>query len=473
MSRSFGQGLVVVGFVVACSSRAEEISADDSGSASTEGSSSDETHGETSGTGTIADGSASDGDAAAPACGNGVVEHGEQCDESTAGCVDCRFVCGFETPIPLDLSGLTVSTRLWRPEALHDGSGDVIVLSNDAVHRVTATGEEVWVRGGSVPSDAWPQGVTVTETDEIWVVWDVGAEEPVHTALTRHAAEGGHVLSTVELHGMPNRWGRAVHATGDGSVLVLTTSELGEATELPVLERRTDAGETVLWSSTITQEPDDDGERFTTVAHLAVADDGSLFVGAARKFNASHPLVVKLDDRGRELWQRTLFDDAPDDLVTASVDSPNALADGGIAFIAWQQHARSPAVIGAFHPPLETYAVRLDADGSTVWEIDPTDRIEGGGRVQLQAMHALEDGRFVVGGSLLRSNVADAWIGYLDADANLLCTATLPHVDGFDTMAYDVFLDAEGELVVSGFADEDDTPDTDVEVRFFARLQPY
>ena len=56
---------------------------------------------------------------AVPQCGNGMIDKGEQCDDESGACVDCRFVCGFSDPIALGLTSDSVVTDDAAPRGGH------------------------------------------------------------------------------------------------------------------------------------------------------------------------------------------------------------------------------------------------------------------------------------------------------------------------------------------------------------------
>ena len=405
-----------------------------------------------------------------PECGNGQVEPGEQCDEASDGCADCMFVCGLEPAIVMALTGSTVVTITPPPVAIRDGSGDFGVTSANAVHRITATGQQVWVKSGPPASD-WAYGVALLGDDELVGTWTIGAQAPFVSRVTRHSPADGSIVAMFDVPGAPNSVAHGGVLVSDDDVLLALSVDTDAMTTGAVVQRRSSDGETVVWSTDIAADPKSVGNQRDYATFLGLADDGAVFMGGARIAGTSHDaLVAKLDADGNELWQRVPF---PDDAtsIAARLMQPSPVADGGVAFVTWRQYTSAAISVGKF-PALETRAVRLDADGETIWELDLSDQVESG-RVQLLALRALDDGRFVVGGALVEGVEANAWFAYLDAEGTVLCSVTSPHSGGLDTTIADIFLDADGAMMVHGFGDSDDDVDLGTNVRWMTHAFPY
>lgn len=399
-----------------------------------------------------------------PECGNGILEAGEACD-GEPGCVDCLLTCGFAPPVDMSLTGVSWTTSSTPPLALDDGTGDLIVTSGAGIHRVTADGEELWVES-EPDSSVLLRALTSTDPDHVWVAWTFFGANSV-ARYTRNSVADGSEVDAFEVAGAPDSEAGDLLATAGGSLFAVTSVAVDEMQWRARVELRSAAGTDVDWTTELMVEPQPDGYAEVFGSGVVEAEGGALFVNGVQRvdFDTKAPVLAKLESDGSLLWQRTVGPGA----LYSRAWHPVSMPDGGVALIVQQQFSNAGTIGNT--PGFFTTVLRLDADGESLWEIDPTDDVADG-RVQVATIRALGD-RFVVAGALVDERGGAApWLGYLDAKGELLCSTTAAHPGG-DPSAIDyLFTAADGGLMVQGFSD-DDEPGSAATGRWIAAVYPY
>lgn len=398
-------------------------------------------------------------------CGNAVVEAGEQCD-GEPGCVDCMRTCGFAAPTDMFLNASSWTTSTRPPIAVADGTGDLIVASAAGIHRVGPDGEEQWLNTEPETTHRlW--ALAVADPDHVWVGWSVYGSSTV-ARYTRHTVTDGGEVDRFEVTEPPESDPGALLGTADGSLYFATNLVMSDMDWRARVQQRDARGMDVVWSTEVTVEMQPDGYSHAVALYLAPALDGSLLMGAYTRldFDSNAPLLAKLGSDGSLQWQRTIESWSGN---WARVGDPTALDDGGVLVVVLRQYS-SAGVIGNT-PGHFTRLMRLDADGTTMWEAEPTDEL-GDLRVQVMTIHAVDE-RFALGGTVVDdTGNATPWLGYIDAQGELLCSTSVAHPGGDPATMDHFFTTADGTLMVQGYAD-DDQPGSAATARWFAEVYPY
>ena len=455
--------LLSFGLTIACTARAqpEDIAEEssESGAQTTESSESSASSSTSSSESTTAQDESSTG-TPTPECGNGIVEPPELCD-GAPGCVDCEPTCGFAPPIDMLLTDISWTTSTTAPIPLRDGSGDLIVSSAAGLHRVTADGEEQWVQSEpTTTTRVW--ALAPADGDHVWAAWQLydGRNNTAHYA--RHSVDGGAEVDSFDVIGTPGSQPGAMVGTADGPIYYGTAVAITDTEWHSRIERRD--GDVVVWSTDLMIDPQPDGYAQLFVHAIVAADDGTSFVGGNERvdFDTNEARLTKLDANGMVAWSQSLGISA----TYADADDPQALADGGVVAILRQQY-NDTGIVGNT-PGFFTSVGRFDADGGGLWTSDPS----GDARVQLAAIHVVDD-RFVVAGAEVDDHGnATPWLGYLDAQGELVCSTTLAHPSGEPSTIDHFFIDADGGLMVQGFSDDDEVG-SGASARWFAAVYPY
>jgi hypothetical protein len=394
-------------------------------------------------------------------CGNGVVEAGEDCDEASAGCNACAFVCGIDQGFVIPAPYATLGV-IHDPIAVTDGSGDILVSDAQSVHRATIDGELVWSVYGTVSTE-WPRSLAVLD-DVLWVGWIVGdGSSPWVTAFSSYDVSSGTETSWIEIEEAFETYTPVVRVGPDGSLVFAYAGFPTPDTYQPTIQGRSATGAEVIW----TIQPTD----AVTVFDVAFSDEG-LLVGANESPGADdfRPLFIRYAADGLEQW-RWHRDPAAEPTNGGAARDPSATADGAVVFYTEEHYDGAGMSVGNLGSFI-THVVRLDADGALVWERDLSELAESG-RIQLEGLRLLSDGRMLAVGSRLVNGVGDAWLGYLDDDSNLLCEFAVPDASGLESSIAGTFVDGDGALRVHGYGDEEAAGENSTAVRWNATLFPY
>lgn len=161
--------------------------------------------------------------------------------------------------------------------------------------------------------------------------------------------------------------------------------------------------------------------------------------------------VVKLDNSGKFVWQKTLGGSNSDQAyaVTAS-------GDGG--FMVAGYTLSNNGDVSGHHGGHDAWVVKLGSSGNLLWQ----KTLGGSGDDEAQAIIPSGDGGFVVAGFTDSSNGdvlgtkggTDFWVVKLDSSGKLLWQNT---VGGSGTdVALDIIPSGDGGFVVAGYTDSDD-----------------
>jgi hypothetical protein len=397
-----------------------------------------------------------------PVCGNGVVEADEQCDEDGPGCADCSFVCGLGEgvllPAPLATLGGTIT-----PVSLADDSGDLLFADYGSIYRGSADGAQVW--GSYGDTDDYTRNVALVD-GYAWSGWRLDHTADVRAAIKLHDLAEGDVLATIEVSDADESWDAYVHAAPDGTLVVSVLETVDVGVYRTVLQGRSpDAGD-LLWSATPEPPP---GHTSLSQIHIAADADGFFTSGSAWG-ESRNAVVMRFDAQGEPQW--TWVDDTTAEISgSAFAGRPSVAPDGGVVIVASLRGSGTQASVGNLLS-YDTRIVRLDAQGEVVLDL-ATNELAESGRVQLEGVAALDDGRVLAVGSRLVSGFGDAWLGYLADDGALLCDETTPDPGGIESSISDAFLGAQGELRVHGYADEASVGENSTVRQWVATLRPY
>ena len=178
---------------------------------------------------------------------------------------------------------------------------------------------------------------------------------------------------------------------------------------------RLDAGGQKLWDRSFGGTGSD-----ILLTLVATTDGGCLLGGSSSSpvsgnktspwFGSSDFWVIRLNQNGDELWQRSYGDNRSENLQSAALTSDGGFILGGVVFT----------------EETDFRLMRVDRDGSVVWE-----RTFGGtGHDNLQVVRQTADGGFVAGGDSASPpggsktsplyGSEDAWVVRLDANGNKL-----------------------------------------------------
>jgi hypothetical protein len=398
-----------------------------------------------------------------PGCGNGIVEPDEQCDEESPACSECAFVCGiadgFILAVPPSHLEYLRGTR-----ALNDGSGDLLVTSHDTFRRVTGEGAVVW----AATSAGTPAAPALEANDEFaWAAWATTYGGHSRGRLTQHSLVDGSILQNLVFDGMPGgRVSSVARGPGD-TVLVMKSIDTAPGVAPATIEQQTFGGRPLGTIAAFEGMVLPDGTSDLSLFDVGLDGDRVAYIsGTELALDVDYrAFFVKLDKAGGQQW-RYVEDERS--WLGATTEHPIPQDDGGVIF--FEQVALGGPSVGHY-TNIASRIIRLDANGDTTWTLDPS--VPNGHNVQLFGLHPLGDGRFVGVGAELISGFGAAWLGYFDADANLLCSVTYPDPGGEESGLTEALIGADGTLMIHGYTDTIESPDLLASSRWIARLNPY
>ncbi len=290
--------------------------------------------------------------------------------------------------------------------------GGFIVVGNT---RQSRTGRyDAWIlRVGNDGALVWHNHFGGPATDQFRDVVVLADGSIVAAGHTRSTGAGESDLWLVKLtpdgvplfertHGGPaNDKVRAV-ARGDGDEIFVTGFTASEgAGERDLWVRRFTPDGAPVWSRTLGTARHDEGFDLAVLADGSVAVTGHFWTDPARGYDVA---VARLSAGGEMIWQRSL-DRAPFEVGTALAPAP----DGGLLVTG------TTSVEGLRNTDL--WAIRLDADGATIWE-----RTYGGARSEEPwEVAAAAAGGFIVAVETFSQGVGgDIWLLRLAPDGAVI-----------------------------------------------------
>lgn len=330
------------------------------------------------------------------ACGDGVVDEGEECDDANVLDDDaCSSIC----TIPF--------VELWTAtydggdadaanHALFDAEGNLYVLANT---QVAGQGYDVWLRQYT------PDG------REGWT-W------------TYDGAFG------------EDDFGRRMAWLGGDLVIVGTETTETNGEDALVL-RLAIADQSIVWARTIDGQgsgPDPiDNDDFGS--SIAVDPDGNILVSATMRVDMQEydMTVHKLDGDGNELWVHAY--DHPDFHGSDSVDVVLADANGDVYFA-------GDSEVSALDD--EAFVRKLDTDGNELWSQSPPGVALTNGALD-------PDGNVLLVGLDVDSKNANIWVAKYDPDFAELGSSQHDGPSGAFDAALGVAAGPSGDIYVSGY----------------------
>jgi hypothetical protein len=382
-----------------------------------------------------------------PACGNGQLDPGEQCDDALPGCAECMHACALEYETSLDTTARAWISIPLVPAAIPDGTGDLIVGTANAVHRVTADGTELWVQSADEIMDSVSSFLIVGDAVLVEGLGP-GYVDAVYATFT--LADGTQTGST--MLGGEGAFAGGIALVGDTDFLAAYTIPVEKTSRAVTVGRRALDGFDEIWSTTLSGDHTLDGY----CSGLTLTSSGDIYLHGRIGVDdtTSDPWVAKVSASGEETWQRRPGNDAAggyDGFALAVSPDPQ----GGIVVIAGRQYGNEVYSIGSL-PAVPKRLLRLDGDGETTWELDLGRQVDAD-HAEPFDVQALADGRILVGGATVQGGAAHPWLAVLDAEGTLLCDVTVPHDSGLDGAIANFYADAEGELKASGWVDDGST----------------
>ena len=397
---------------------------------------------------TVADDSDTGFDPPQPACGNGFVEEGEQCDDANAvdddGCSNaCLVPCGIDwesvTPAPtLDSTAIgvftgvgadgTVAIAAMQQEVIADKRGNLTIFDDVVRVRVhESTGRE-----------RWETTLTSDDGDLSVAALKVGDDGTVYVATTVPTADGGKLIRvqalaprdgssewTVDYDGTP---GEDDTATGlaiapDGDLVVSGRVRAGDGDTDAWLRKMTAADGTEVWTTTYSGQPNNNFS-VDVGGPVTVGDDGTIYMLMAEyvDFETRQATLLAYDADGTDppLWTF-----APSLPGTGQAKQHNPLEvaatdDGGV-LMAFTRNVGGDAV---FH------VYKLDGAGAEQWSLDSTwlaDRMGSDYELRGLGVHAgglVLEGRYVNDFESFESAWGEVWLVRMDNGGNETCRVT-------------------------------------------------
>jgi cysteine-rich repeat protein len=379
-----------------------------------------------------------------PACGNGFIEDGEQCDDANAvdddDCTNtCLVPCGLDwsvvTPAPTidsDAIGLsvaggsdgTVATAAFIRERIADKRGNVTVLDDVVqVDSYDAAGRPGWTRTLTSPDGGVSVGAVAVADDGMVVAATTVPEVTGGSQIEVHAlaaSDGGDLWSVL----VPGIAGEDDLATGaavapDGDVVVSGRVRVGDG-DNDAWVRKLAAGDgSEVWTTTYSGAFNN-GFSVDMGGPVAVAATGEVYVLMAEyvDFETRQGRLLAISaDGGDPVWtfapqlggSGQAKQHTPVDVVAAD--------DGGVVF----------AIERTVGAQIDFHVFRLDASGNEEWSMDRAAlEAKMGADFTLRGVAPLPGGvglvgRYVNDFEIFDSAWGEIWLARLDHTGALQC----------------------------------------------------
>ena len=245
----------------------------------------------------------------------------------------------------------------------------------------------------------------------------------------------------------------AVIELSDGGFAAVGYADAGDDRGTDVLVVRFDAAGDTLW----TRRYGAAGEEFGW--DIDEANDGTLFIvgfSEAPSEGREDILVLRIDESGETLWERTFGGDGRDRAWSAT------LASNGDLVIAAESEETDPPP-GTRHR--DAFVLRLDANGDVRWRR----AIEAAGDQRVYHIDRTVDEAFVVTGTTGVDADAerDAYVARIEGDGDVGWTRSFG--DAPDDVGHGVLTLPDGDVLVTGYGASRSGGGTDV---YWLRLSP-
>lgn len=192
--------------------------------------------------------------------------------------------------------------------------------------------------------------------------------------------------------------GLSVQVTPDGGFIIAGLTDRNGDMDAYVV--KLDGGGKEVWERTFGGKGDDEA-----LSIAVVRDGGYILAGWTRSFGegASDVYVVRMDEKGERLWERT-FGGRGEDFATFVAET----SDGGFLVVGVTESLGA----GGY----DAYVLKLDRGGNLLWER------AYGGIYEDEALSACEspDGFYIVAGVTKSLDAGDIYIFKLDGNGNKL-----------------------------------------------------
>ncbi len=243
----------------------------------------------------------------------------------------------------------------------------------------------------------------------------------------------------------------SIQPNEDGGYVVCGTTNSSGAGGSDLWVLKLDAEGNVLWQKTYGGSGNDEGRTIRTAP-----DGGYIVAGKTTSFGAGGAdlWVLKLDENGTVMWQKTYGDSDYEGFSSMDVTS-----DGGCV------------IAGGYSERWDAWVLKLDASGNVEWQRTYGRHIEGD---DANAIQQTSDGGYIVGGTVWtsRSIHNDLWVLKLDSegkvnfdpDSGMVMEDTSCIVTETDVSGVDFFVTP---LTLSAYVRDTNATviDTDCEVR--------
>ena len=287
--------------------------------------------------------------------------------------------------------------------------------------RTDAYGDTVWTRkfGG-----AWVQQTTDGGFVALGGV-DSSASGPGGIWLVKTDADGDTLWTRIY---PGNNAASMVEQTADGGYVMAGTASYSSPSGGVVFVIKTGAAGDTLWTRTYGGSSDDEG-----LSIRQTSDHGYIIDAFTTSFGSGNQQIwlIKTDSMGDTLWTRTFGGDS-----SSYSGWAQQTTDGGYFVAGWTW---------SYSPSPETYLIKTDAAGDTLW----TRRIGGLGWFAGMSGQQVKDGGYIVVGlSEDTTGAIDVYLVRTDANGDTLWTRTIggPSLD----LGVSVQQTADGGYIICG-----------------------
>lgn len=398
------------------------------------------------GTGSVSTstGSTSTGfDPPTPACGNGYLEAGEECDDANVEDGDscdhaCKIPCGLEAEVVA--LAPSAESELWGVAVAAAPDGGVLVVARQREITSDQDGNltvgKIRTRalryGGDLAPlwdvllapddvDLFPSAAVADAAGDLYITGAVAGQDGDDVFVVRLAAADGSLVWSATHDGAAvdsDDFGRGVALTADGEVVVVgRVSDADQDSDVWVRKLAAADG-AEIWTSTWSGVGN--GQfSIDDASGVAVGPDGSIYVGAAEyvEFNHSEATLLRFAPAGgKALWSLAPIDDP----ISPHIHDPGLVAvspSGEVLFVVRRTN-------GAVEP---FWAVKIGADKQILWTREVDDFQDVGDEWALRGGGFSSAGDLALAGSYrLKEPMAqlewtEAWVGRLDADGEPRC----------------------------------------------------
>jgi len=366
-----------------------------------------------------------------PACGDGVVDDGEACDDGEANSNDDADACRESCAMPSCGDGVADTG-----EACDDGDD---VDTNDCANDCTAS--TLWTQ---MVEDVTATGLAVDTAGNVLVVGTAQAAGGSDVWLRKYDASGAMLWTQTYdgVAGTAEGWGVAVDSAGNVAVIGV---ELTAAGDSDIWVRKYDSAGTPLWSRTHggAAGGDDSAGRIATDAagNIVVAGSEGIVLGGLGW--VTDGWIRKYDPDGNPLWTQIYAS------TFGGIDYASAVAVDG---------AGNVLVTGLELAIRDAWLRKYDPDGMPLW----TEYYAGAENMHAEGTGVAADAAgniLATGIEVTTAGAVDIWVRKYDASGTDLWTDTYDGAAHNTDSSRDIAVDADGNVLVTGFEIAGATPD--------------